>query len=393
MRRLVAISVLGVTMLITTVIVIGSVPIIEGFDLLFVALLYAGLWLYGGLGVVIIVRADGHVIGWLFALSATMMAVAFGCLALGFTLRSSDPADPLIGWLALAGALLWAPAPVLLLPAVALAFPTGTLPGPSWRGPVALVVALVVVQMLAILMRPGEMTDGAVNPLTPWLPPLSDRAIEALITLEAIGLLAVPLAAVLGVAAILIRFRTSRGGERQQMKWFLSAAIPATILLPISVGDFTTIPLIDVLSVASLPLVAMSIAVAILRYRLYEIDRIISRTIAYGLVSAIVAIVFGGVVVLLSAALSSLAQGQTIAVAASTLAAVATFQPVLRRVRRDVDRRFDRARYDSDQTVASFSDRLRDQIDLAHLRNDLDTTIRAAIAPKTVDIWLRESRR
>jgi hypothetical protein len=139
--------------------------------------------------------------------------------------------------------------------------------------------------------------------------------------------------------------------------------------------------------------VPVAIGVAILRYRLFDIDRIVSRTIAYGIVTAILAGVFGSIIVVLSTALSTYAQGQTIAVAASTLAAFAIFQPLLRRVRRNVDRRFDRARYDAEQTVARFSDRLRDDIDLGGLSSDLDATIRDAISPRSVAIWLREPHR
>jgi len=394
MTRRLAISVLGATMLIATLVVAGSTSLLEAFDMLFVAFLFAGLWVYAGLGVIILARAHGHAVGWLFVVAATMMAAAFGCLALGFGLVSSEPAHPLIGWVGLLGSVLWAPAPVLLLPAVALIFPTGSLPGPRWRWPVALVAALVVAQVVVTLIRPGPLTDSiADNPLTPWLPPMSEGVLEVLRALEAVGRLALPLAAGLGVAAILVRFRHSQGVERQQLKWFLAAVIAATVLLPLSVSEVTSSPLIDILSVASLPIVGLSIAIAILRYRLYDIDRIISRTLAYAIVSAITGVVFGAVVLLLSTALAAVAEGQTIAVAGSTLAAFAVFQPVLRRVRRDVDRRFDRARYDSEQTLATFSDRLRDEIDLASLQGDLDSTIRDAIAPRSVGIWLRESRR
>lgn len=110
-----------------------------------------------------------------------------------------------------------------------------------------------------------------------------------------------------------------------------------------------------------------------------------------GLAISVLAAIFGGAVVSSSAALSSFAQGETIAVAASTLAAFAAFQPVLRRVRREMDRRFDRAGYDAERTIAKFSDRLRDQIDLADLSSDLDATIREVIAPRSLGIWIRRS--
>jgi hypothetical protein len=184
---------------------------------------------------------------------------------------------------------------------------------------------------------------------------------------------------------------------RQQLKWFILAFL-------VAIGGFAVAGVGALISdeppEAGLvvfgfagALIPIAIGIAILRHGLYDIDRIVSRTIAYSLVSAIVAGVFAAVVVLLSTALSSLAQGQTIAVAASTLTAFAVFQPVLRRVRRGVDMRFNRARYDADKTAAVFSDRLRDEIDLASLDRDLDSTIRDALAPRSIGIWLRESRR
>jgi hypothetical protein len=186
--------------------------------------------------------------------------------------------------------------------------------------------------------------------------------------------------------------------ERQQLKWFGLALIFAVFAVGFSAyGAARTTGTPAEVGLAVYGFVAagvpVAIAIAILRHHLYDIDRIFSRTIAYGLVTAILATVFGGAIVVSSAALASFAQGETIAVAASTLAAFAVFQPVLRIVRRQVDRRFNRARYDAEETVARFSDRLRAQVDLAHLSGDLDATIRDAIAPQSVGIWLRTSRR
>jgi hypothetical protein len=135
--------------------------------------------------------------------------------------------------------------------------------------------------------------------------------------------------------------------------------------------------------------VPIAIAVAILRYRLYDIDRIISRSIAYAMVSAVLLAVFGAAVLLLSSALSSVAGGQSIAVAGSTLIAYAAFQPVLGRVRRAVDRRFDRARYDGERTATMFATRLRDETDVEAVLRDLATTTRSVVAPTSLSLWLR----
>ena len=244
MRRLVAISALGLIMLIATVAVaVGLLGTpsgeLEG-DSSFVVILFTGLWLYWGLGALIVARADGHVVGWLFAVAAAMMATVMGCYGLGYMLATSQPPDPLGVWLGLVGGLLFPPAIILALPAVALTFPTGTLPGPRWRWPVRLVAALVAVRMLAIVIRPGPMFDGGGgpdNPLTPWLPAVSPSGLEILGALATIGSLSLPVGAGLGVAAIIVRFRRSQGDQRQQLKWFLAAMTLAAVLLPMSLID------------------------------------------------------------------------------------------------------------------------------------------------------------
>ncbi len=394
MRRLLAISVLGVIMLIAMVVVavgLPSAPDEEGIGLGFFAFLFGGLGLYWGLGALIVVRADGHIVGWLFAVAAALMASVFGCYALAFLLASSQSPDPLGAWFGLVAALLFTPAIILTLPAVALTFPTGTLPGPRWRWPVRLVAAMVAIRMLVILIRPGPIDVGMPdNPLTPWLPAVSPSVLEILGALDVIGALSLLLAAGLGVAAIIVRFRRSIGDQRQQLKWFLAAITPSAVLVPLSLSEATSsLPLIDLLSVATLPLIPVSVAVAILRYRLYDIDRFISRTISYGLITALLVTVFLIVNLGLQGLLSSVTSGNSLAVAASTLLAAALFTPVRRRIQGIVDRRFDRARYDGERTASAFSVRMRDATDLATVTHDLDVTVRRAIAPSRIDVWLR----
>jgi len=398
MRRLVAISVLGVTMLIAMIVMAVSLPRLpedDTFGVEFFVFFFSGLGLYWGLGAVIVMRADGHLVGWLFAVAAALMASVFAVYGLGFVLSSSQPPDPLGGWFSLVGLLLFTPVIILILPAVALTFPTGTLPGPRWRWPVRLVAAMVAVQMLAIVIRPGPIDDSLPdNPLTPWLPGFAPSVLEVLGALETIGSLSLLLAAGLGVAAIIVRFRRSEGDQRQQLKWFLAAMVPAAVLIPLSIsGVLSSLPLIDLLSVATLPLVPVSVAVAILRYRLYDIDRFISRTISYGLVTALLVAVFLIVNLGLQGLLSDVTSGNSLAVAASTLLAAALFTPVRRRVQGVVDRRFDRARYDGERTASAFSVRMRDATDLPTVAHDLDATVRRAIAPSSVGLWLRGSGR
>ncbi len=164
----------------------------------------------------------------------------------------------------------------------------------------------------------------------------------------------------------------------------------AAVLIPMSIGGvFSSLPLLDLLSVAILPIIPVSVAVAILRYRLYDIDRFISRTISYGLITGLLVAVFLLVNLGLQSVLSSFTSGNSLAVAGSTLLAAALFTPVRGRVQRIVDRRFDRARYDGERTASAFSVRMRDAIDLPAVTTDLDVTVRRALAPSRVGLWLR----
>ena len=280
---------------------------------------------------------------------------------------------------------------ILILPAVALTFPTGTLPGPRWRWPVGLVGAMVIVGTVAILIRPGPMGgDGPDNPLTPWLPAVTPGGLAILGALDAVGSLSLVFGVGLGIVAIVVRFRRSRSEERQQLKWFLAAMAPAAVLLPMSLSELGVVfPIINVLSAATLPVAGISVAIAILRYRLYDIDRIISRTISYGLITGLLIMVFLLVNLGLQWLLSSVTSGNSLAVAGSTLLAAALFTPVRSRVQRMVDRRFDRSRYDGERTASAFSVRMRDATDLPTVLDDLHSTVGEAIAPSRIGLWLR----
>ncbi len=218
---------------------------------------------------------------------------------------------------------------------------------------------------------------------------------------QVLGIAALVVALLLGVTAVITRFRRSQGVERAQLKWFVAAnvAVGTFVILGFADGGFlglvagTNPTILDLLAYASSLLPPVAVGIAILRYRLFEIDRLIARTLSWGIVTGLLVGGFAAAVVALQAVLADFIQGQTVAVAASTLVAFALFQPLRRRVQSAVDRRFDRAHYDAQRTVAEFSDRLRDEVDLAALSGDLDTTIRDAIAPRSIGIWLRESRR
>ncbi len=211
-----------------------------------------------------------------------------------------------------------------------------------------------------------------MNPIGRWFTWLPDTTVAVLGAIAGLGSLAILLALVLGIAAIATRFRRATGVERAQLKWLLATAIPAAVLVPLSLSDVgSSLPFIDLISVVTLPLMALAIALAILRYRLYDIDRIVSRTVSWTLVTGLLVAVFAGGVLALQTLLTDVTQGETLAVAASTLVAFALFQPVRRRVQRAVDRRFDRARYDGQMTVDAFAREIRDEVDLPRLREAL----------------------
>jgi len=201
---------------------------------------------------------------------------------------------------------------------------------------------------------------------------------------------------VAAAAALAVRWRRGDPVERAQIKWVVAAALLMLLTEIVNVATFEASDpnaLMTVIASVAIALVPIAMGVAILRYRLYEIDRVISRTIAYALVTGILASVFAAAILLLQGVLATFTQGQTVAVAASTLAVLALFQPVRRWVQRIVDRRFDRARYDAEQTATAFSDRLRHEVDMETVTRDLRSTVRGALAPTELHVWVRGGRR
>ena len=331
-------------------------------------------------GAVMVVAGSGYTLSMLF------LALAFGFAADGTAsgLRLAE----LAGWITVLCTQFGAGAFV-----VGFIFPTGRAQSPRLAAYVRLSWPFLIVFSVALLLQPGSLHlfPTLQNPFGIGPDLRAGAPVSPLI-----GLFSALLAPSL-VVSLASRYRRAGRTERQQLKWFGLALVIALA----GVGFSAIWALVANRPPNEIGLtvygfagagVPVAIAIAILRHHLYDIDRIVSRTIAYAIVSAILGIVVGGVIVLLSTALAAYTEGQTIAVAASTLIAFAAFQPVLRRVRAEVDRRFDRARYDAERTVAQFADRLRDQIDLADLSSDLDATIHEAIAPRSFGIWLRDNR-
>jgi hypothetical protein len=342
-------------------------------------------------GAVIVAYRPHNLVGWVFSAigllsSAGVLAMEYAEYALVTRPGSLPGANLAVWW-----QWWWLPVLGLILVFTLLLFPTGRLPSARWR-PVAVlgavgVVAVAVLSALQPTLRLQNENYTVDNPLgVAGVPDPEDGLLGAVL----LAVLLVCMAA--AAASVVLRFRRSRGVERQQLKWFTFAAallaasqLLTTFLLPD--GELN-----DVLFGLAVALVPIAAGIAILRYRLYDIDRLINRTLVYGALSAVLGAVYAGVV-LVGGQLSGEMGGElsSWAVAGATLAVAALFQPARRRIQAMVDRRFNRRRYDAAQTVAVFSARLRDQIDLDTVTAELLAGVDQTVEPTTMSLWLRPS--
>jgi hypothetical protein len=339
-----------------------------------------------GVGALTVANRPGNAIGWVF--SAIALLAVLGALAeeyAGYAVRTRPdllPGGVLAGWFS---GWAWYPTVVLALVFTPLLFPDGHPPSPAWRlvgwltvAATTLFVALAAVQP-TIELDDGHMVDnpigvaGVVDP--------EDSVLN----------LVLGLAVVAAVLSLVVRFRRSRGAERLQLKWFTYAGAVLPVLL---LGDLLPDTLGNVLFAVGIAFLPVAAGIAILRYRLYEIDRLINRTLVYGLLTALLAGVYAGLVLVLGRLFGELGgQPPSWAVAGATLAVAALFQPARRRIQAAVDRRFNRRRYDAARTVEAFSARLRDQVDLATLSAELLAVADQTVQPTRASLWLRPSAR
>jgi hypothetical protein len=284
---------------------------------------------------------------------------------------------------------------LLLLAFLPLYFPDGRIPGPRWKWVALSTVFCTFSLAVVFALLPGQIKNlQIVNPLgiealRPVLDPLN-----AIIT---VALFAIVFAA---VASLLVRFRRSVGEERQQIKWLLyaAAAIPAWFLInPLlsaafpALSDVAPFELVDILLLAGTPI---AIGVAILKYRLYDIDVVINRTLVYGsLTTMLVALYLVGIVVLqrVFVLLTGREEQPQLAIVVSTLVIAALFTPLRRRIQGFIDRRFYRRKYDARKTLEAFSTQLRNESDLDALSDDLVGVVRETMQPAHVSLWLRPS--
>ena len=265
---------------------------------------------------------------------------------------------------------------------VVLLFPTGELPSRRWR-PVAWAAgAGLAGWVLGCAFAPTLITASPMRNPAGVTGPAGD-IFELMAFVGAVLIAAAGLAAVLSLA---FRYRRAQTVERAQLKWLVYAAAVIVVALLAAIPIAST-NLQNAIGSGAVALVPVAIGIAVLRYRLYDIDRVISRTVAYAILTGLLVGIYAGLVLL---ATRVLGVHTPVAVAAATLAAAALFSPVRRRVQRAVDRRFNRARYDADQTVAVFAARLKDAADLDAVRDDLAGVVHQALEPAHVSLWISQ---
>jgi hypothetical protein len=339
-------------------------------------------------GALVAARQQRNPVGWqLLAvgvfMTANLLGESYARYAL-ITAPGSLPGGLYGAWLG------WTYAPIVAIVAIFLPlyFPTGRLLSPRWRPVVWSGIGFLVFAVAGNALWPGPQPPllglaPVPNPVVylPQARPLFELFIGLAGVCSLVGVAG-------AIAALVVRFRRSRGIERQQLKWFTYAAA----LAPLPALAYELAPSIfGLLRTLIFPLVPISVGVAILRYRLYEIDRILNRTLVYGLLTVVLGLGYatGSLVFVLVAGPG--ADPPSWLVAAATLAAAAIFRPARRRIQAAVDRRFNRRKYNAAKTIQAFSTRLREQIDLDTLSTELLAVVDQTMEPTQVSLWLRPS--
>ena len=344
---------------------------------------------FATLGALVVSRRPGNVIGWIFCVTGVaggvqMLSGQYATVA-HFSSEARLPGGAVAAWLSTLVQTSVVAAALYLI----LLFPTGRLLSPRWRIAAWTAGLAISASLASLALLPGPLRDfrSYENPFG------IEGAGAILEPIEAAGGAVFLLCFVAAIVSLMVRFYRSRGEERLQLKWFVYAAVLGflailfgSVLVPASFDDrFGTL----VWTVAPLGL-PVSAGVAILKYRLYDIDVLINRTLVYAaLTASLVFVYFGGVVLLQGTFRFFTGSESRLALVASTLAIAALFNPLRRRIQSFIDRRFYRKKYDAARTLESFSVRLRDETDLGMLTADLVSVIRETVQPAGVSLWLR----
>jgi len=343
-------------------------------------------------GAILSILRPRNPIGWLLLVSGACLILtnfaptyAEAAVILGWSL----PGYQLLDWLQPAFERLGS---LLFIVWIPLLFPDGQLVGARWR-PIAWAAVLLIPIFIALtFLTDNDDEFGRTLPNPTALGGAAEEVAETVVSIMEVTLVGF---IVLAFVSVIVRFRRSRGAARQQMKWFLGAvgllfASQISTVVSWLLGAELLANSFYFAAELARGLVPIAIGIAVLRYRLYEIDRIISRTIGWALVTLLLVGSFVGLVLASTAVLEAITGGNTLAVAGSTLVVAALFTPLRSRVQRAVDRRFDRARYDGERLIGAFGERLRDEVDLETIRSDILGTVDQAVRPAGVGLWLRE---
>jgi hypothetical protein len=327
-------------------------------------------------GAVLASRRPAHPVGWLLLALGLWFAYGYG----SWVLLAWRGAPPAIGSAVKDIAVVVMAACIGF---VLLLTPTGSLPSPRWRWWARVAAAAPLVGLVSLALGPlREPDQSAANPLA------VGALAGPLLVVRGVAFVVAGLAIPVGAWSLVVRFGRAGGVERQQLRWLAVAAAPVAVAVAalaalVLAGNEVALGWLPGICLAVLPL---AIGAAILRYRLYDLDRIISRALAYGLLTVLLGLGYAGVVLGLGRLLP---QDSSLVVAGATLAVAGVFQPARRRIQRAVDRRFNRRRYDAAQTIAAFSDRLRQQVDLEALTVELLAVVEETMQPTQASLWLR----
>lgn len=359
------------------------------------AILLAGILCLTTVAAVVASRRPGNIIGWILSGVGLIMTMGgFADRYAGDALSAPPGALPggeIAAWLA-----NWALGPILysVFIFLFLLFPDGRVLTPGWRPVAWITVAASAMLLLVDAFSPGHFTHDFTNIANP----LGVGALRGLRDIVDLPLFLVEVSLLLlAVISLVLRFRQARGDERQQLKWFASSGALLGIIFaagPVlwaTPGGNVVWPFLFAIAVSAIPI---AIGIAILKYRLYDIDVIIRRTLVYGVLTVLLAAVYWGVVVGLQAALRPIfGEGNDLAVVVSTLTIAALFMPLRRGTQNFIDRRFYRTKYDAARTLESFNVMARDEVDLRTLIGRLVEVVDDTMQPAQISLWLREPRK
>jgi hypothetical protein len=333
---------------------------------------------YATIGLVLALRRPANPIGWLYAASGLVWSLTIPFDPWVDQLILNGRPLPLAAQLgALVGEFNWAPAIALGITLPALLVPDGNLRSRRWRPVVAAAVAGPVLAVVGGSLIPGQLQE-TVRPIdNPF--GLTGVAGTVAEVVGGAGLVLWLASLLASLVSLVLRFRASRGVERQQLRWVAAGATFTVVGLLLGIAGV-------VVTYTAVLCVPVGVGVAVLRYRLWDLDRLVSRTVTYALVTALLAVPY---LLILPAASHLAGSSGSLAVAAATLTAAAAFQPLRRRVQDLVDRRFNRRRYDAARTVAAFAARLREQVDLDALGAELLAVVDQTVQPTQASLWLR----